>query len=635
MVQTVCQLDGIHIAAGKDNPNPSALHGDFTCQQRGHTDGAGRFDEDLQPGEEKRHCGANLVFRHKQDVGHRALKNGEGQTTRREIAHAVGDGRRWGDGQPLTGPKRQIGVVGQCGLDAIDRKVRRPGFGYRGASGQQSAAAHRDEQGIERSHFGQQFKRDRSLTSHNRVVVIRWDDRRAAFLRQSAGHGFAVIPLTVIRGDLRAIATGCGDFGCRRIGGHDNGGRDAKRPGRQRHALGVIAGRKRHNASRTHFRRQRCQAVRGPTDLEGAAPLKVFSLEKHTPSCPGIQCLRGQNRSTVNVGGKTMLGSDDIRQRQVIRLCHNGQVSHTRPAFAISESLFGSMLKVSKRAMTQTRPLHGKHILVTRAAHQAAAFVALLEQYGAHVTALPTIAVTDPVSWRPLDAALQRLREQKAGTARHYDWIFFTSANAVRFFLNRMAFHGDQSDLLAGLRVCAIGKATAGVVRDAGLEVDLVPAHFNAEGVVESFVAFHRGQVAGLRVLQPRARMAREVLGEALTALGVALEVVEAYQTVRADIDPMLWQARLQSGAFDVVTFASPSAALQMAEAFPNIAPSALLAKTKVACIGPVTSQAVRALGLDVAIEPPEATLPALAEAIAAYFASQPEALPPKEPTDT
>lgn len=183
--------------------------------------------------------------------------------------------------------------------------------------------------------------------------------------------------------------------------------------------------------------------------------------------------------------------------------------------------------------------------------------------------------------------------------------------------------------------MCAIGKATAGVVRDAGLEVDLVPEHFNAEGVVESFVTFHGGQVAGLRVLQPRARMAREVLAEALTALGVTLEVVEAYQTVRADVDPALWQARLQSGAFDVVTFASPSAALQMAEAFPNIAPGALLAKTNVACIGPVTSQAVRDLGLDVAIEPPEATLPALAEAIAAYFASQPEALPPEEPTGT
>ncbi len=288
------------------------------------------------------------------------------------------------------------------------------------------------------------------------------------------------------------------------------------------------------------------------------------------------------------------------------------------------------MLKVSRKTMAQTRPLHGKHILVTRAAHQAAAFVALLEQYGAQVTTLPTIAVTDPVSWHDLDSALQRLREQKAGTARHYDWIFFTSANAVKFFLNRLVFHGDHPDLLTGLRVCAIGKATAGVVRDAGLEVDLVPAQFNAEGVVESFVAFHGGQVAGLRVLQPRARMAREVLGEALTALGVALEVVEAYQTVRADVDPVQWQTRLQSGAFDVVTFASPSAALQMAEAFPNITLRELLAKTRVACIGPVTSQAVQALGLRVDIEPPEATLPALAEAIAACFASQAEASHPE-----
>ncbi|MGQ9897768.1 MAG: uroporphyrinogen-III synthase [Acidobacteriota bacterium] len=275
--------------------------------------------------------------------------------------------------------------------------------------------------------------------------------------------------------------------------------------------------------------------------------------------------------------------------------------------------------------MAQARLLHGKHILVTRAAHQAAAFVALLEQYGAQVTALPTIAVTDPVSWQPLDAALQRLREQKSGAARHYDWLFFTSANAVTFFLKRLAFHGDSTDLVSEVQVCAIGKATAGAVRDAGLNVDLVPVHFNAEGVIESFVAFHRGQVTGLRVLQPRARMAREVLVEALTALGATLEVVEAYQTVRADFDTAQWQARLQAGVFDVVTFASPSAALQMAEAFPDVALKDLLAKTRVACIGPVTSQAVQALGLSVAIEPPEATLPALAESIATYFASQPE----------
>jgi uroporphyrinogen-III synthase len=273
--------------------------------------------------------------------------------------------------------------------------------------------------------------------------------------------------------------------------------------------------------------------------------------------------------------------------------------------------------------MVQAGPLYGKHILVTRAAHQSAAFAALLEQYGAQVTTLPTIAVTDPVSWQALDTALQRLREQRAGVARHYDWLFFTSANAVKFFLKRLAFHGDSLELVAGLRVCAIGKSTAGVVHEAGLNVDLIPARFNAEGVVESFVAFHGGQVAGLRVLQPRARVAREVLTEMLTALGVFLDVVEAYQTVRADFDPALWQARLQAGMFDVVTFASSSAALQMAEAFPNVALRDLLAKTKVACIGPVTSQTVRDLGLVVAIEPPEATLPALAEAIAAHFQSE------------
>ncbi len=272
--------------------------------------------------------------------------------------------------------------------------------------------------------------------------------------------------------------------------------------------------------------------------------------------------------------------------------------------------------------MNHLGPLHGKRILVTRAAHQASAFVALLEQYGAETTALPTIAVTEPTTWDSLDGALRRLREQATGVRDHYDWVFFTSANGVAFFLKRLQFHGDEpQQLLRGLRVCAIGKGTAGALRDAGLAVDLIPATFNAEGVIECFVAVHAGQVAGLRVLFPRARVAREVLPESLAALGVQLDIVEAYQTVRGDLDPSIWVGRLQSSEFDVVTFASASAVFQFAEAFAPVPLRELLGRTLVASIGPVTSQAVREVGLVVAIEPPEATLPALAAAIAAYYA--------------
>ncbi|OYT71154.1 MAG: hypothetical protein CFK52_09005 [Chloracidobacterium sp. CP2_5A] len=298
--------------------------------------------------------------------------------------------------------------------------------------------------------------------------------------------------------------------------------------------------------------------------------------------------------------------------------------------FAISNGLFGSMLEqagvmanmASKHPLTEY-PLDGKRVLITRAAHQAATFVALLERYGAQVASLPAIVITEPSSWDALDGALQRLREQVAGAAHHYDWLFFTSANAIDFFLRRLRFHGDDLRLVGGLRLCAIGKGTAGVARDAGLAVDLIPARFNAEGVVESFVAFHGGQVAGLRVLLPRARVARETLPESFAALGVALDIVEAYQTARSDFDPTDWAHRLRSGDFDVVAFASASAVTQFAEAFPGISPSELLARAKVACIGPVTSQAARELGLAVAIEPQEATLPALAEAIAAHVASR------------
>ncbi|MCS7078798.1 MAG: uroporphyrinogen-III synthase [Chloracidobacterium sp.] len=284
--------------------------------------------------------------------------------------------------------------------------------------------------------------------------------------------------------------------------------------------------------------------------------------------------------------------------------------------------------------MAHFGPLHGRHILITRAAHQAAAFVALLEQYGAQVTALPTIAVTEPTSWEALDGALCRLREQAAGMTRHYDWLFFTSANGVAFFLKRLHAHGDDPRRLTqSVRICAIGKGTAKAARDAGFEVALIPTRFNAEGVVESFLTLHEGRVAGLRVLLPRARVAREVLPTALAALGVHLDVVEAYQTVRGDFDPTAWRQRLESGEFDVTAFASASAVTQLVEAFPETPPAALLARTVIACIGPVTTQAARELGLTVAIEPSEATLPALAAAIAAYFSPQREHRPAS--TDT
>lgn len=101
--QAVRQLCSINIATRKNNPNPSTLHGNFTRQQGGKPNRARRLDEYLHAGEKKHHGSTNIIFRHQQDVPHRALENREGQATRCKVAHAIGDRCRWGNAQPLAG----------------------------------------------------------------------------------------------------------------------------------------------------------------------------------------------------------------------------------------------------------------------------------------------------------------------------------------------------------------------------------------------------------------------------------------------------------------------------------------------------------------------------------------------------
>jgi uroporphyrinogen-III synthase len=275
--------------------------------------------------------------------------------------------------------------------------------------------------------------------------------------------------------------------------------------------------------------------------------------------------------------------------------------------------------------------LAGKRILTTRAAHQAGEFLDLLTGFGAEAESLPTIAVVDPISWDDLDTGLRRLHEQSAGRFRtsFYDWVFFTSGNGVEWFRKRLDALGFDLRILGGTQVCAVGTATAEALLEQGIVVDLIPEEFKAEGVIESFTARHGGPegVAGVRVLFPRARVAREVLPDKLRQLGVRIDIVETYRTIKPEIDVARWQSRLRAGEFDAVTFTSSSTVTQFAELFPGQPVTELLSNTQVACIGPVTSDTARELGLRVAIQPNEYTIPALALAMSDFFTANPGGL--------
>ena len=259
------------------------------------------------------------------------------------------------------------------------------------------------------------------------------------------------------------------------------------------------------------------------------------------------------------------------------------------------------------------RPLFGKKIVVTRSREQAGDLVDLLESLGAEPIEAPMIRVEAPDDYGPLDKAVS-----EAGT---YDWIVFTSANGVDFFMRRLITGGGDIRDLKGVKLVAIGPATAERLARQGLRVDLEPAESRAEAIVQALR--ETGDVKGKRFLLPRADIAREVLPEELRRHGADVTEVTAYKTVLAEIeregDPDIYRMLLEK-RIDVVTFTSASTVKNFVQIFGADQSPDLLNATKVASIGPVTAEAAEQCGIKTAIMPKEYTIPALVQAIVDHF---------------
>src|SRR5258708_4048836 len=186
------------------------------------------------------------------------------------------------------------------------------------------------------------------------------------------------------------------------------------------------------------------------------------------------------------------------------------------------------------------QPLAGRTVVVTRASAQAGAFVSELEGYGAGVIVCPTIEITDPESYERLDEAIEHLYG--------YDWLIFSSINAVDFFLRRLAARSREVSELDEVKVCAIGEATAERLRQAHIHIDIVPVKFKAEGVFAALTRFVGGRerLHGLNLLLPRATAARDYLPRALEEAGAPVDVVPPYRTVLPEnLDPRRLKALL------------------------------------------------------------------------------------------
>jgi uroporphyrinogen III methyltransferase/synthase len=256
------------------------------------------------------------------------------------------------------------------------------------------------------------------------------------------------------------------------------------------------------------------------------------------------------------------------------------------------------------------KPLFGKRVLITRAVHQAGSLAALLRDEGAQPILAPTIRLApapDP------DA----LRTAAAGIGE-YDWVLFTSANAVEAVFDALTASGLDSRALYGPQLCAIGAKTAEALAKRGIHADLVPTDARAEGIIAALLPKLR---RGTRVLLPRARVARETLPDALREAGVLVDVVAAYENlpperkeaerVRGLVDP---------GEADAVLFTSSSTVQNLLDVLGPGAAQQVNA-LRLFSIGPVTTATAESLGLEVAATAPEQTIESLVATARAYYA--------------
>jgi len=248
----------------------------------------------------------------------------------------------------------------------------------------------------------------------------------------------------------------------------------------------------------------------------------------------------------------------------------------------------------------RAHPLAGRRIAVTRAREQAGDLVRELEALGAEVVAAPTIRIAPLTDLAALRAALSRVPP--------YDWIVFTSQNAVQVVCDRLPEWDLSPRDVARAAVAAIGPATAEALVRRGVVPDLVPDRFVAEAVVTALVA--QGDVRGKTVLLPRAREARDALPDGLRALGARVDVIPIYETIRETGDGSGLAAEILAGTIDAVTFTSSSTVRGFVE----------LVGSPAAVIGPVTAGTARELGIAVAIEARDYTVPGLVSAIVRYY---------------
>ncbi|HKV22522.1 MAG TPA: bifunctional uroporphyrinogen-III C-methyltransferase/uroporphyrinogen-III synthase [Mycobacterium sp.] len=333
---------------------------------------------------------------------------------------------------------------------------------------------------------------------------------------------------------------------------------------------------------------------------DAAGTLIEYGLADTTPCVVTAQGTTCQQRSVeTTLGGlndKTPIGANE-------------------PAGPLTGPLVVTIGKtVANRAKLnwwESRALYGWTVLVPRTKDQAGEMSEKLVSHGALPIEVPTIAVEPPRSPAQMERAVKGLVDGR------YQWVVFTSTNAVRAVWDKFNEFGLDARAFSGVKIACVGQATAERVRAFGIEPELVPSGEQSSlGLLDEFPPYDDVFDPVNRVLLPRADIATETLAEGLRDRGWEIEDVTAYRTVRAAPPPAQTREMIKTGGFDAVCFTSSSTVRNLV----GIAGKPH-ARTIVACIGPKTAETAAEFGLRVDVQPEVAAVGPLVEALAEHAA--------------
>jgi uroporphyrinogen III methyltransferase/synthase len=258
-----------------------------------------------------------------------------------------------------------------------------------------------------------------------------------------------------------------------------------------------------------------------------------------------------------------------------------------------------------KLSWVEKRPLWGKKVVVTRPEAQAASFVEKITELGGEAIELPAIEIVKETDLSGLYRAFKDIET--------YDWVVFTSVNAVDIFFDELSKQGLDIRTLKGVSICVIGPVTEQSLEQRGLLADMVPEQYCAEGIIEAL----KGRLQpGQKILLPRTRGARTVLLEGLQALRAKVDEIYLYKTaVPTDIDKQAFEGIIK-GDVDILTFTSSSTVSNFVDLIGKQNVNHADSNVKVACIGPVTADTARRCGFSVDIEAKSYTIDGLVEAL-------------------